>query len=437
MLRRPPLAIRAYAAAADLALPLFARRATGRLAAEGVPKTRQAERLGRATASRPPGRLVWLHGASVGEGLSVLPLIEAMGASAPDLSFLVTTGTAASAAVIEPRLPQRARHQFAPLDGGRPVQRFLRHWTPDLLVLTESEIWPRLLIEAERMALPRALVNARLSAGSLRNWGRFPAAAERLFSGFDMVAAQDEGTRDGLTALGAHDVRLTGTLKAAASPPRADARALHALEQAISGRPLWVAANTHEGEEDLVLAAHAALLTHLPSLLLILVPRHPARAPTIAREIEAHGLRGLSRSKGALPGAATQVYLADTLGETGLWYRLAPLVLMAGSFGSAGGHNPWEAAALGCALLHGPHVPNAAEAWAALDATGAAREVTGAALSGAVLTLLRDPLKLAGMQNAARTAASDARPDGLADDLARDLLSLMPPGPVGLRLVQG
>lgn len=413
-----PLPLILWRWAATAAGPLMARRIGARLRAAGVAPDRIAERRGIATRPRPPGALIWLHGASVGESLSILPLIAALMAARPGLTCLVTTGTATSAAILGQRLPAGALHQFAPLDSPAYVRRFLRHWRPDLLVTVESELWPVMLGECDRAGIPRALVNARLSEGSLRNWQRFPATARALLAPFRLVTAQTGPVAAALQALGAGAVRVAADMKATAEAPPADPAILAGLRAVIGTRPVWAAVSTHPGEEDVVLAAHAQVRKALPEALLILCPRHPERGEAIA------ALSPMSRrSRGEAPSGA--VWLADTLGETGLWYRLAGVTFLGGSFAPVGGHNPWEVARCGGALLHGPHVANAAGAYATLDAAGAAAVVDAAGLGPAVAALLADPARARAMGQAGLAAArSQGAP---VTETAAALLALLPP----------
>lgn len=404
------LALERWAAA--VAGPVMARRATAR-----VPAARGGEKRGIATLPRPDGPLVWIHAASVGESLSVLPLVAALREAGP--SVLVTTGTATSAALMAERLPAGALHQFAPLDSPVYVGRFLRHWRPDLLVCVESELWPVMLTMADRAGIPRALVNARLSRGSLRNWQRFPATARALFAPFRLVAAQTPDVAQGLAALGAPAPRVTGDMKAVAAAPPADPQVLASLREVIGTRPVWAAISTHPGEEEVVLAAHRALCKTLPDALLILCPRHPDRGDAVA------ALAPMTRrSRGEGPET---VWLTDTLGETGLWYRLAPVTFLGGSLAPVGGHNPWEAARSGTAILHGDRVPNAAGAYAALDVAGAAEPVSAETLPAAVLALLRTPDRARAMAAAGKALAETQGAD--VAGLARDLIGLLRPRP--------
>ncbi|WP_232796478.1 3-deoxy-D-manno-octulosonic acid transferase [Roseovarius salinarum] len=413
--------MRLYAAGANLIAPLaFARHVRPRLAAHGTEPARIRERLGHATAPRPDGPLVWFHAASVGESLSVLRLIEHMGRDCPELSFLMTSGTATSAQVIAKRLPPRCSHQFAPLDSRAALRRFFDHWRPDAGVFVESELWPQMIAAARDRGVPLALVNARLSDRSLRRWRRVPRTARFLLGQFAMIHCQDARTATNLQALGIAGARAGQSLKAAAGPLPFDADAHARLAGMLGDRPVWVASSTHPGEEEVALGAHRRLLADHRSALLILVPRHPERGGTVAEMIAHAGLTVARRSTGGLPGADTQVYLADTLGETGLWYALAPLTFLGGSLTDVGGHNPYEPAQAGSAVLHGPLHANFAQAYADLHAADAGVEVADAGELGAVLhRLIAAPAQAAALRENAHAFAR--RQDDMLDELGRTL----------------
>ncbi|MFX0541355.1 3-deoxy-D-manno-octulosonic acid transferase [Roseovarius sp. S4756] len=411
--RATPL-VRAYALASKALMPFAFRRSARKLSEHGMEKGRLAERMGHATLPRPDGTLVWFHAASVGESLSVLRLITFLGEAHPALHFLITTGTATSARIIAGRMPPRCRHQFAPLDSPAAVARFLDHWRPDAGVFVESELWPNMLRGAAARGIPLALLNARISDRSARGWTRIGDTARYLLGHFDMVHCQDARTAEHLRTLGCAHAAKGANLKAMAGPVPHDSEMLESLRNTVAQRPVWVMASTHPGEEEVAIAAHRSVLARHPGALMILVPRHPERAGSIARQLTDAGLGHTRRSEGAQIGDAP-VYLADTLGEMGLWYRLAPLVCVGGTFVPVGGHNPFEVAHGGAAVLHGPLYANFTEGYAQMDAAGAAREVADAAALGAALThLLAAPEDLGTMQNRASEFAA-AQEDSLAD----------------------
>ncbi len=351
-------ALAAYRALTALAEPLAPLWLDRRARSGKEERARLGERLARDDDARPRGRLAWLHGASVGEGLSLLPLVHALREADPALGLLVTSGTVTSAALLAKRLPPDTAHRYVPLDLPGAARRFAARWRPDLAVFVESEVWPNLLAAVRREGARTALVSARLSARSLRGWTRAPAAARALFGGFDLVLAQDDATAAGLAALGARDDgRLN--LKLAGEPLPVDRDALLAMEGFLTDTHVWLAASTHPGEEEIVLDAFGR--ADRSDARLVIVPRHPERGPAVAALARARGWRTGLRSAGdALDGSAF-VYVADTLGELGTFYALADTggALIGGSLvAQIGGHNPLEALRRNCAVATGPHVEN-------------------------------------------------------------------------------
>lgn len=390
---------------------------------------RIGERRGVPGRSRPKGPLVWLHAASVGESVALLPLIERLRSDRPDLAVLVTTGTVTSATTMARRLPDGAIHQFVPVDRPAWVRRFLEHWRPDVGIWVESDLWPVLVTEARAAGVRLALVDARMSQGAFRRWHRAGRLARPLFAAFELVLASSAEQAERFRALRCGDVRFVGNLKAAGAPPPVDATAVSALQAAIAGRPVWLAANTHPGEDAIVLDAHARLAAQRPGVLTILAPRHPDRGDDIAAMIADRGLRFARRSAGALPDVGTEVYLVDTLGEMGMLYVAVPITFLAGSLVPVGGHNPIEPAHAGTALLLGPLMPNNRDSADALFAAGAARPVAADpdaawSIAAAVDDLLDDPETVRAMGEAARRVAAEGRA-GL-DRILEALVPLLP-----------
>ncbi len=384
---------------------------------------RLQERLGRASLPRPSGQLIWLHGASVGETLSVLPLVEALQADGPGLGLLVTSGTRASAELLAQRLPPQTLHQYAPIDTPAAAHAFVSHWRPDVAVFVESEIWPNLLLAARRAGARTALISARLSDASLRGWRRCRGASKALFGGFDLVLAQDDATAAALSGLGARDDgRLN--LKLVGAPLPADPVALQAARVALGARPLLLAASTHPGEDEAVLEVFSWLKDRPDRPLLVLAPRHTVRGGGVAEAALAQGFRVARRAAGEPIEDATEVYVADTLGELGLWFRLARLALICGSLSpGVGGHNPLEASRLGCPAASGRHVENWRGVYAALQAEQAIRMIDGAApLAGLLAEALTDDGAL--RDEAARAKAFAGRQGGVVDAACAKLLAL-------------
>ena len=332
----------------------------------------------------------------------------------------MTSGTATSAQIVANRLPPRTRHQFAPIDTPSIVARFLDHWKPDAAVFVESELWPNMLRQAQSAGIPLALVNSRLSDRSAKNWSRAPETARHLMQSFHMIHCQDTRTETHLQALGLTQAAKGANLKAMAAPLPVDTQEKTRLAEMLKDRPFWLASSTHPGEDEIVIEAHQAVLEAHSDAVLILVPRHTERAADIAALIAGAKLRHTQRTRGEDPSTDAQVYLADTLGETGLWYALAPVTCLCGSFSKVGGHNPFEPAQGGSAILHGPHYANFAQVYEAFDTGGAAREVADArALSDELLHLLNDDAARQAMADQAKEL-SRAQDKGL-DDIARNL----------------
>jgi 3-deoxy-D-manno-octulosonic-acid transferase len=355
---------------------------------------RMAERMGHASLARPAGPLVWLHGASVGEGVALLPLVERL--VARGLNVLVTSGTVTSAAILADRLPAGALHQYLPLDISRFMARFLDHWRPDLALVAESEIWPNMLRMAHERGVPLALVNARLSPRSFARWGKAPKVIGSLLSRIDLCLAQTRDDALRLQQLGAQSVEVSGNLKYDVPAPPYVQSELAQMTAAVGARPVWFAASTHQGEEEIILTVHQRLKERFPDLLTILAPRHARRGPQIAQVAASFGLPAALRSVGDRITPTTQFYIADTMGEMGLFYRLTSVVLVGKSLGGArGGQNPIEPAKLGATVLHGPNVSNFAEVFKDLAAAQGAVEVADAAALEAALRLyFSDPALL-------------------------------------------
>jgi len=408
------------------ALPLYLRWRAGR--GKELPG-RVSERSGHG-ADRPAGRLLWLHAASVGETVSALPLIEALLAADAALELLVTTGTVTSARLLEQRLPPalapRIRHRFVPLDVPRWVGRFLDGWRPDAAVILESELWPTLIFAVQTRGIPLALVNGRMSERSLRGWRRAPALAREILGAFRLVLAQSEADRGRFAALGAAGAQCWGNLKYAAPPLPADVAELARLRTLLTGRHILLAASTHPGEDPIVAAAHERLLPRFHRLLTIIVPRHPERGEAIARDLAR--LMPTRRAAGEDPGPEAGLHIADTLGELGLFYRLADLAFIGGSLVEHGGQNPLEPARLNCPILLGPHTWNFEEPVARLLAAGGALRIEpgadpAGALAEAAASVLSNPER--GKAMAGSAAAIAAGEAALPSRIAAALLPLL------------
>ena len=419
------LVLGAYLAWSERAEGYGERKLAQRLAAGKEDAARLDERRGLPSLPRPDGPLIWLHAASVGESVSVLEMIRRMGEERPDVSFLITSGTVTSAEVLASRLPPGSLHQYVPLDVRPWMRRFLDHWRPDLVVLAEGEIWPALLHEVGKRRTPIAMINARMTEMAHRKWHRWARGAARaLLHRIDHVQAQDAETARRLLDLGLPEDRLeiTGTLKEGSKALPHNEAERQQLAAALRGRPCWLAASTHEGEEAGAAEAHAQARRSWQKLLLIIAPRHPDRGAEIVSSLRLGGWKVAQRSADEPIAPDTEVYVADTVGEMGLWYRLCPASFMGGSLVPIGGHNPFEPAALGSAILHGPDVRNFADIFARLGQAGAAREVRDWSDLGTTLARVLEPDVAAKMAHAAWEVCSSGAD---VTERAMDLLFAM------------
>ncbi|MDP1738536.1 MAG: glycosyltransferase N-terminal domain-containing protein [Caulobacter sp.] len=415
-----PLSLVLYRAATALLTPFAPMILRGRAKAGKEDPVRLGERMGRPSAPRPPGPLVWLHGASVGETVSLLPLVERFRRERPNATLLVTSGTTTSAELLAQRLPDGALHQYIPLDTPGAARRFLDHWTPDLAVFVESELWPNLLLGAKARGVKLALVSARMTQGSATGWSRYPAAARTVLGVFDLILPQDVRTGIRLKDLGGM-IDGYANLKLVGDRLPADEAELARLRAAAGDRLIVTAASTHPGEDPLIASA-VEQTGRYP--LLVIVPRHPVRGPKLATDLRAHNRTIALRSAGEPLTPETDLYIADTLGELGLFFRLGDIAVMGGSFlPDIGGHNPLEAARLARPVVHGDHYANWIDVYGALGAGGVGCE-DEAQLTAALTGLLADPEARRRMAEAAKFAADQEA--GVLDRLWERLEPLAP-----------
>lgn len=369
-----------YKAATVLGYPLIAVCLAIRKAKGKEDLTRFPERMGYAGKPRPDGRLIWIHGASVGETLSALPLINKLSELYPAVRIMVTSGTLTSADLMAKRLPANAFHQFVPVDTPAAVKRFVDYWKPDAALWIESEFWPNLLSEIAAHKIPLLLINGRVSDRSFERWRKFPAFCRELQGLFTKSFGQTDEDARRLRVLGAKDAACVGNLKFAAGDLPYDADEFAKLEKQIANRPCWIAASTHEGEEEQLAFVQNALKTK--NALMILAPRHPKRGDEIEKLLKPAGLSVARRSRGEDIAPDTAVYLADTIGEMGLFYRLAQIAFVGGSLVAFGGQNIIEPARLGKAVVCGKYMMNF-------------KEIVAKAVAAGALTVVEDKKELA------------------------------------------
>jgi 3-deoxy-D-manno-octulosonic-acid transferase len=402
------LGLAAYLALAERGKGYAVRQGGRAKATEALTDQRLAEHLGDIATPRPLGTLIWFHSQNVSQSLAILELVRRLEDMDEDLRFLFTTDSMDSADLIESRMPARALHQYAPPEARPIIRAFLAHWKPDLAVWTDCELRPALVFETHAAGIPLLLLNARMGRATYLKWRWFPGVARSLLTRFEHALAQDDQTAYYLKRLGypAKQIAVTGPLKegSAALPHDEGERTRFAAR--LAGRPVWLAALTHEHEEKLVAAAHQQAARSAQRLLLIIAPQQPWRGLDIAEKLAAEGWEVAIRSKGQMPEAATQIYIADIPGEMGLWYRIAPVSFVGGSLVEGGGHNPFEPAALGSAVIHGPHIEKVADIYARLAEAGAAVEVKSVADLVKAVGRVLAPDRAAAMAHAAWEVSS-------------------------------
>ncbi|HEV2900932.1 lipid IV(A) 3-deoxy-D-manno-octulosonic acid transferase [Mesorhizobium sp. AaZ16] len=409
-----------YRLAGAAVYPLIGTYVAWRASKGKEDRARRRERYGLAGKERPNGPLIWVHAASVGETIAVVPLVQNI--LGYGVNVVLTTGTVTSAHVAEERLGSSIIHQYVPLDLKPAVSRFLDHWQPDLAIIAESEIWPMTILELGTRRVPQVLVNGRLSDRSFKSWKKRAYLAEALFENLAHVVAQSEADGERFQALGARPVTVSGNLKVDTLPPPADEKALASLRRQVGQRPTWAAVSTHDGEEAVAAEVHAMLRGRHRGLVTIIVPRHPERADAIAAQFAAMGLNVARRSAGAKVTADTDILLGDTIGEMGLYLRLTEIAFVGRSLTSEGGQNPLEPAMLDTAVLAGRNVQNFREAYQRLIDSGGAKLVRDRdMLAGAVNFLLVNEVARHDMM-----AAGAATVDQMRGALAITLRALEP-----------
>jgi 3-deoxy-D-manno-octulosonic-acid transferase len=414
------LGLQAYRLVTAAAAPLAPALISHRLKRGKEDPARLRERYGQTEIPRPAGPLVWVHCASVGELLTVVPLMGCI--REKGLNVLCTSGTVTSASIAATRLPAGAIHQFVTIDAPSFVNRFFDHWRPDLGLFVESDLWPNLILTAARRRIPLILLNGRLSERSFQRWRWAPHSIARLLRCFNLCLAQSGAHAGRYRDLGAPRVATTGNLKLDVPEPPAEAHALARLSTAVAGRAVVAGASTHPGEETALIEVHRRLRHSFPGLLTIIAPRHPERGSDVLEMARQADLRASLRSRGEVPDGHTDIYVVDTMGELGLVYRLAPIVFVGGSLASHGGQNPIEPAKLGAAIVHGPHVSNFAEIYSALDSAHGAEQVTDfGKLAVRVGAWLKD-----GSEREAVAAAARATVASLGGALSRTLAAIEP-----------
>jgi 3-deoxy-D-manno-octulosonic-acid transferase len=386
--------------------------------------TRFKERLGKYTYPRPEGKLYWMHGASVGEAISMLPLINKILAEDTSAHVMVTTGTVTSAEIMAKRLPERAFHQFIPFDVPAYAKRLLKHFKPDAVMWFESELWPSLLSEINKAKVPLILVNGRVSDDSYQTWSRFRFVSKEILGCFTYCLGQSEQDKNRLLLLGAKRASCVGNLKYAGLDLPYDEAKLAELKVVVGERPVFLISSTHHNEEAQLAAGFYDLKRAVPNVLIIVVPRHPHRGIEVATMFANKGEAVKLRSKGENLTADTSVYVADTIGEMGLWYKLAQVTFVGGSLIPHGGQNFIEPARDKNAVIVGPNMQNFTEMLSRAKVAHAVWQVNNAAeVIEQVIDLFRDKAELETRQRQAYqwTVQETAVLDGIVAALKRIL----------------
>lgn len=414
------LALSTYRWAGAIIFPVVGAYVAFRASKGKEERGRQGERYGVASVARPSGPLVWVHAASVGETSAVTPLVEAI--VEMGIHVVLTTGTVTSAKMVQDRLGDRVIHQYVPLDLKPAVDRFLTHWQPDLAVICESEIWPMTILELGTRRVPQVLVNGRLSDRSFAAWNKRASIAEALFENLAHVVAQSDIDGERFRTLGARPVTVSGNLKVDTAVPPVDNSQLLALQKMIGPRKTWAAISTHQGEEEIVAQVHQMLKARHRDLLTILVPRHPDRAAEVAALIETMGMKVALRSRNDPIDADTDIFIGDTIGDMGLYLRMAEIAFVGRSLTAQGGQNPLEPAMLKSAILSGRNVQNFRDSYQRLIKNGAAKLVRDKdMLAGAVNYLFNNPAERQIMIDAGLKTVEDMR-----GSLSRTMTALEP-----------
>ncbi|SNT17655.1 3-deoxy-D-manno-octulosonic acid transferase [Tropicimonas sediminicola] len=414
-----------YRLALTLAAPLAAGYFALRLARGRETLADLGERLGRgASGGAASGPVIWLHGASNGELTSARDLIETLLREAPECRMVVTSNSLTGRDMVRGWGLARLEARLAPLDYRPCLAAFLDNDRPSLLILLEGDLWPNRMAMAAKRGIPVAMISARISERSAAKWHRRPGMVRHLFEPVRLFSAQDAASESKFRELGLPPERIVApvTLKASVRLPAPDPDLLTQYREVFPREDTWLAASTHEGEEEQVLVAFELARRARPSLRMILAPRHPARSAEVRALLEGAGLRFRTRSAGDAPDKESDVYLADTLGEMPLWYALSGQCFVGGSLVAKGGHTPYEPAQFGSAILHGPDLRNFAEPYAALDAAGGALKVADGPALGEALARL-DPPALDALAERATDALAGGAGEGM-DSLVEKTLRL-------------
>lgn len=413
-----------YSLIFTLCLPLVLLRLLYRAWRAPAYARRWSERFALGGDLRAGG--IWVHAVSVGESIAAAPMVRELLKRHPRLPITITCMTPTGSEQIRKLFGDQVGHAYLPYDLPWLQRRLIRRLQPRIAIIMETELWPNLVAECRRAGVPVVLANARLSERSARGYQRVAWLVRPMFAALDWVAVQSAAEAERFVALGVRQAALTvtGSIKFDLKPAAGLLEKASQWRAQWGGRPVWIAASTHAGEDEIVLAAHQLILRQHPQALLILVPRHPERFDAVARLIQQAGLGMARRSEGVMPGMAHQVFLGDSMGELMQFYACADVAFVGGSLIAGGGHNYLEPAALGLPVLSGAHRFNFTEISDLLEQAGAMVEVADAEALATQVTRWLGDTTAAGQAGAAGQAVVKAN-QGALEKLLQGIARLL------------
>jgi len=338
--------------------PIFSKYYIRKRIAKGKEhKTRWKEKIAIPSVSRPKGKIIWLHAVGLGETLALTGVIESIALKRDNLTFLVTSSTLHSSQAFKKNIPKRTIHQFLPLDNKQYIKKFLEYWRPSIVIWAEQDIWPNFISQLNQKCVPQILINARVTKSSYEKKRRLKPFFSMIYNSFDLISADNSESAKFITKLGIKkNIRIDGSSKISCPPLKVDKKELSNLKLITKKRRVFLVASSHKESENIAIEAFEKTYRKDSNDLLIIAPRYPERSKEIQKKISKFSFK--VRSLDEIPDDSIQIFLADTIGEMGLWYSLARNALIGGSFSEIEGHNPWEAINLNCPVIHGPRIAN-------------------------------------------------------------------------------
>ena len=333
------------------------------------------EKLGFYSKKKLKGKLIWFHGASVGEILSVIPLIEKLEKNKQIKQILITSNTLSSSKILSRLKLKKTIHQFLPIDTDYNTNKFLSYWDPSIAIFIDSEIWPNMITNIKKKKISLMLINARITKKSFTKWNFFPSSAKKLFQNFDMCLSASLESKNYLKLLGAKKISYIGNLKFTQSEKTADELSSN-IKKFFLTRKIWCASSTHELEEKICANIHKKLKIKYKNLLTVIIPRHIHRTKKIIKEIKELNLKIHLHDSRKKIDKETDIYLVNSFGQTQSFFKACKTVFLGGSIIEHGGQNPLEAAKYGCQILHGPNVWNFKEIYNLLEVHGMSNKIT-------------------------------------------------------------